>query len=476
VTNDVFGGFGFTGPHPGSDVPLQVAPTTTDQFNTLKLQLIPIACWRLNRAVFHFDSSFVRPEAAGELGRLKSLVEANPEAPASVFGHADPSGDDDYNKVLSGRRARAIYALLIRDVAAWEELFSSPHGGDTWGLSSTQLMLQHVRNADQEPYYAGSVDGKFGPLTDRAIRRFQTDNGLKVDGIAGPNTRKQLYRMYMDAICVAPNEQFVMTPEQFVGGGQDPEGKAAVQGCSEFNPIVIFSQQQESEFKKTSDKTERDVLNAPNRRVMIFLFRPGLPVTPDEWPCPRVKEGVAGCKAQFYPDGDQRRKPAAEQRTYERDRRTMACRFYDRFAHASPCEGAAIAILSKLFWLTEAPEDQEVNPALVIQDQQGSELKRMPMERICTGPGNCHTFDISDAPGMSPCLLELHDQNDVLAPIMRLKAGEIRVRLASGISQGMRAVLTPDKTAELGPPLDGAEPVPEVEQETPPRMPPPFQP
>ena len=36
------------------------------------------------------------------------------------------------------------------------------------------------------------IDGKYGPRTERAVRRFQQDNGLRVDGIVGPETVKAL--------------------------------------------------------------------------------------------------------------------------------------------------------------------------------------------------------------------------------------------------------------------------------------------
>jgi 3D (Asp-Asp-Asp) domain-containing protein len=42
--------------------------------------------------------------------------------------------------------------------------------------------------------YAGSVDGIYGSGTESAVKSFQKEEGLKVDGVVGPQTRRELDR------------------------------------------------------------------------------------------------------------------------------------------------------------------------------------------------------------------------------------------------------------------------------------------
>jgi len=44
-------------------------------------------------------------------------------------------------------------------------------------------------------FYEGEIDGKIGPKTRKAIRDFQAAKGLKVDGIVGPITWKELEKI-----------------------------------------------------------------------------------------------------------------------------------------------------------------------------------------------------------------------------------------------------------------------------------------
>jgi putative peptidoglycan binding protein len=354
VSNDLIGTLlssttgGVSGKHAGTDTfSALVGPSTGSEFNTLRLRPIPIACWRVDDVRFGFDSSVVLPEVKDEMQSLAQLIAEHTQQdskrppPISLFGHADPVNNDDYNKLLSGRRAAAIYGMLTRREEVWEDLFSNtgvfaqPVIGDKWGNRSIQIMLNELD---------GPVDinGQPGPQMQSAVQRFQSKNALAPDGNPGPATRKRIFLAYMDALCIdGAGKPFKLDKaENFLARNDDPGGKGDFQGCGEFNPVLIFSQQKNVQFENAKDKTIRNSANAPNRRVMALLFRPGSRVLPSRWPCPRAKEGVGECRKRFFSDGEKRRNTRLlnNDRKFSDTKDTFACRFYDRLNNTSPCD------------------------------------------------------------------------------------------------------------------------------------------
>ncbi|MEZ4456085.1 MAG: hypothetical protein R2882_05980 [Gemmatimonadales bacterium] len=64
-------------------------------------------------------------------------------------------------------------------------------------------------------------------------------------------------------------------------------------------------------------KEERDAKNEPNRRVVLYLFKPGTVVDPEAWPCPTAQQGPQRCHARQWSDADDRR----ERRSVDHARR-----------------------------------------------------------------------------------------------------------------------------------------------------------
>ncbi len=73
-------------------------------------------------------------------------------------------------------------------------------------------------------YFDGSIDNNFGSETNRAVRAFQNNNKLLVDGIVGRNTWSALINLYSPlAICeIGDNDRYIGVVIDAGHGGEDP--------------------------------------------------------------------------------------------------------------------------------------------------------------------------------------------------------------------------------------------------------------
>ena len=380
----------------GFELPVFVAPTPEEKrqkhFNTIRPNLITIGCFRLFDEGFAFDSSFIDPGAENEftnfaelMFKLRELDKDGRFPPITIFGHTDPSGDELYNKRLSGRRARAVYSLLIRKVEIWETLFSNREGvaGDEWGLKSIQHMLRTL--GGPIPFHQGPVDGGATPETRRQTREgviaFQASKGIvPPTGVADKHdpvskaTRQAMFSDYMDAICHLKNRfRFKLEPDRdFLCRNKDKAGKGDLQGCGEYNPQFLLSLTREKELSKE----ERDDFYRDDRRVVVYIFKHGSEIDPVKWPCPRATEDLIrntaiGCDARFWSDGRTRRmlKHPTHERHFTETEDTFACRWYHGFAVNSPCENLLKLWVIRLQVDGSKPEPEPLaNRAFVIID------------------------------------------------------------------------------------------------------------
>ena len=77
----------------------------------------------------------------------------------------------------------AILALIPATAPAYADIVK----GNTYGnVAAVQARLA------TRGYYRSTIDGKWGSGTTSAVKRFQSDNGLKADGIVGTTTANRL--------------------------------------------------------------------------------------------------------------------------------------------------------------------------------------------------------------------------------------------------------------------------------------------
>ncbi|MEK6327849.1 MAG: peptidoglycan-binding protein [Actinomycetota bacterium] len=109
-----------------------------------------------------------------------------------------------------------IGAFLVFAASASAEAKGEPQGtraeagliapgsgyGEPNGSPSVRALQQRLVRAGERP---GPVDGRFGPLTEAAVKRFQEGQGLAVDGIVGPVTAAALSSQ---AVVIAPGSGY----------------------------------------------------------------------------------------------------------------------------------------------------------------------------------------------------------------------------------------------------------------------------
>ena len=101
-------------------------------------------------------------------------------------------------------KGRKVFISLLGSHRLWKDLktlldyqfglslFKRDQNNQTWATGPRRTAVQlALKRAGFDP---GPIDGKFGPRTLRAIKKFQKANGLRGDGIAGPQTWRKLKR------------------------------------------------------------------------------------------------------------------------------------------------------------------------------------------------------------------------------------------------------------------------------------------
>ena len=140
--------------------------------------------------------ALVRDNAVAAIAILTDALGLDPD---SMMGHRDYPGE---TKTCPGKKVGRW--AIIQAVKDWLEKQIPPSpplatGGEaaapaarllklTWPRMAGDDVQEVLTRLQQRGYYRGQLDSLYGPLAVDAVRRFQADNGLQVDGLAGPLT------------------------------------------------------------------------------------------------------------------------------------------------------------------------------------------------------------------------------------------------------------------------------------------------
>lgn len=211
---------------------------------------------------YWFDKAFIEPCLRPVLREVAQRA-INGNEKLLIVGHTDLVGGDDYNQALSERRARGVYAYLTygshpdASVAEWNELRKTRTVGqttslnDTWGVREYQYMLQDLG------WYVGPINEENDENTQNAVRAFQGNKGLAVDGIVGDDTWQALIRDYLAQDHLSVSDSAFLRNAR----GNCDGGPLLWLGCGEKDPV-------------------RNTQNAwrPNRRTeMLFVNASRIP-------------------------------------------------------------------------------------------------------------------------------------------------------------------------------------------------------
>ena len=236
----------------------------------------PVALARLHGMYFDTNKCFLLPSAVPSLKQLVEKYALHPDSEVLIVGHTDTAGSQAFNLELSADRADALKAFLRDDADAWLSWYDEGvRASKRWGRHEDLMMIDAVV-PDEEFGKGGHVaayqawhngDAGDARIEDEGQARVRPEGWeeLKVDGIMGPKTRRQLILDYMN----------------LDGTTLDDDVRIVTYGCGERFPL-------ESEAAEVAEEAEDDQEVQFNRRVEVFFFAKPFGILP---PVPGVAEG-----------------------------------------------------------------------------------------------------------------------------------------------------------------------------------------
>lgn len=224
-------------------------------------------------ADIHFNHNCALPcldskgKLIGLLAQAFEYAKKHPDRECIVEGHADTSGDPEYNLAISKRRGESIKALLTGDVSLWNGVVEANGSHHKIETEDYQATLKALAEKYSWPCDPGEVDNSDGPKTKEAVKGFQTEykkrtgKDLKPDGAIGPKTWEAIGLTIRSLLEGHLKNSLKLDPVPKIVYGY-PDGNG-IYPCGESCPI--------------ENAGDKDYKSAENRRVELVFYSKGEP-------------------------------------------------------------------------------------------------------------------------------------------------------------------------------------------------------
>ncbi|MGI6691932.1 MAG: peptidoglycan-binding protein [Christensenellales bacterium] len=162
------------------------------------------------KELYYYSGSVDSKYGSGTAGAVRSFQEKNS---LPINGIADPVTQE---LLYEGKPVNAFGRQAAVDTLAPVQGVTIRPGARGDGVEALQTQLKALG------LYTGPIDGKYGLGTENAVRAFQGQHRLKVDGIAGKETQAKLLEMQDAASPTAPPQPGVTAAPPF----KEVEGEA----------------------------------------------------------------------------------------------------------------------------------------------------------------------------------------------------------------------------------------------------------
>jgi len=120
-----------------------------------------------------------------------------------------------------------ILTLTLTMTILLSHLCADASGNNLIYLGSWDQEVSKIQNSlSYKGYFSHEVTGYYGTITEKAVKKFQSDNGLASDGIVGPKTRSALYSEFTEG-----DTYWLARIVHAEAQGESYAGKLAVANC-----------------------------------------------------------------------------------------------------------------------------------------------------------------------------------------------------------------------------------------------------